>query len=86
MIFALVNTMGSSNESFGTILSRHRSIEAAVVADRKLQRLIKAKYSQTSYLPTIVVSVYGSGKTVRVHAQAKREWCTEVDTTEARAR
>lgn len=55
-MFALINTMQAiPGSSIGTILSQHRSVQAAENADAKLQRLTKAANGQSSYLPTRIV-------------------------------
>jgi hypothetical protein len=78
-MYALVNTMSKSDRSYGRIISRNRSIEGAVKAGRKLNRLIKSQPGQqTSYIPTTVVYLHthaGKGS-----SEALRIQCTEVDT------
>ena len=51
----LVNTMSRTTEMLGTVISRHRTVEAAEKADRKLQASIRRNNGQSSYLPTIMV-------------------------------
>jgi endo-1,4-beta-mannosidase len=47
-MFVLYDTFNSR------IVSRHRSIEAATLANKKLQREIKRNNGQSSYLPTTI--------------------------------
>lgn len=55
-MYALVNTMSQiPSDSIGTVVSLHRSIEAAEMADGKLQRLTRKGNGQNSYLPTTIV-------------------------------
>jgi hypothetical protein len=57
-MYALVNTMNAiQGDSIGTVLSKHRTIEAAERADAKIQRLTKAANGSASYLPTRVVKL-----------------------------
>lgn len=57
-MYALINTMDAAGyDSIGTILSCHRSVEAAERADRALQRAVKRANGSASYLPTIVVEL-----------------------------
>ena len=59
-MYALLNTMNARrNEYPGSILSRHRSIAAAVAADKKMQRSVKAGSGQSSYLPTTIMRLSG---------------------------
>ncbi len=53
-MYALVNTMDRWESHIGTIMSLHRSEEAAEAANSKHQRLVR-KNSPGSYLPTTVV-------------------------------
>lgn len=57
-MYALINTMTAvPGDSIGTVLSTHRTIEAAERADSKLQRLTRKANGSTSYLPTRVVEL-----------------------------
>lgn len=57
-MYALINTMTQiPGDSIGTILSTHRTVEAAERADATLQRLTKRANGQTSYLPTTIVEL-----------------------------
>lgn len=53
-MYALINTFDKLPGSIGTILSLHRSIEAAEAADKRYQRDIKRSCGRSSYLPTTV--------------------------------
>lgn len=55
-MYALINTMTQiPGDSLGTVLSLHRTAEAAERADAALQRAIKRANGETSYLPTCIV-------------------------------
>ena len=54
-IYALVNTMDSTDTVLGSIVSRHRTIDAANKADSIFQRQVKRANGANSYIPTIVV-------------------------------
>lgn len=55
-MFALINTMNAvPGDSIGTIVSRHRTRDAAERADSALQRRTRAANGATSYLPTCIV-------------------------------
>ena len=57
-MYALINTMNCvPGDSIGTIVSQHRTIDAAERADAKLQRLTKAANGANSYLPTRIVEL-----------------------------
>ena len=54
--YALINEMQAiPGDSIGTILSKHRSIEAAERANAALQRATKRGNGASSYLPTRIV-------------------------------
>ena len=57
-MYALINTMSKLDNYVGTIMSLHRSEEAAEAANARHQRLVR-KHSRNSYLPTTIVSVKG---------------------------
>lgn len=57
-MYALINTMSRIDNYVGTIMSLHRSEEAAEAANAKHQRLVR-KHSRNSYLPTTVVRIAG---------------------------
>jgi hypothetical protein len=55
-MYALVNTMAQvQGDSIGTVLSCHRTIAAARVADGRVQRMTRKANGYTSYLPTRIV-------------------------------
>lgn len=55
-VYALVDTfMAIPGDSIGTMLSRHRTVEAAQAADGELQRAIRRGSGRNSYLPTQIV-------------------------------
>jgi hypothetical protein len=56
-MIALVNTMCSSSSSYGRIVSRHLSVSAASAANSRLQRRLKKRYCNTTYLPTVFVEL-----------------------------
>lgn len=62
VMYALINTMCATGDSAGMILSMHRTEEAAEAADAALQRAIKRRNGQSSYLPTVIVKVRGGRK------------------------
>ena len=71
-MYALINTMSQiPGDSIGTILSRHRTVEAAERADTTLQRRIKRSNGQNSYLPTTIVELT---RTPRSRHIANDEW------------
>jgi hypothetical protein len=72
-MYAVVNTMTSTDREYGSILSRHRTVEAATAADDKLQRAVRRSNGQTSYLPTIICEGTARGRL------ALRSYWTEVD-------
>jgi hypothetical protein len=53
-MYALVNTMNHDR-----IVSRHRTVEAAVKANDRLQSLTKKNNGQSSYLPTKIRRIDG---------------------------
>lgn len=48
-MYLLVNTFTNDD-----VISRHRSLVAAVCADRKLQKQVKKANGSSSYLPTVI--------------------------------
>lgn len=57
-MYALINTMTQiPGDSIGTILSTHRTVEAAEKADEKINRLTRKANGANSYLPTRVVKL-----------------------------
>jgi len=59
-MYALINTMGKiQNDSIGTVLSFHHTVEAAEKASDKTQRQVKRANGDNSYLPTIIVEIRG---------------------------
>ena len=48
------------------IVSRHRTIDAAIKADQRLQRSIKRANGMTSYLPTELRKIDKDGSTQRL--------------------
>jgi Cu/Ag efflux protein CusF len=67
MKIALINTMTRMDTYVGTVLSLHRSVEAAEKADSELQRAVKRANGQNSYLPTIIREVDPKAKTGLLH-------------------
>jgi hypothetical protein len=55
-MYALTNTFNCS-DNFGTIISLHRTPEAARAADSRLQRRVRKYNSHNSYLPTTVIEL-----------------------------
>jgi hypothetical protein len=53
-MYALVNTMSSSQDVIGRVISSHYTFEAAMIADTKLQKQIK-RNSPNSFLPVRIV-------------------------------
>jgi hypothetical protein len=66
---ALINTMNQiGTDSIGTVISLHRTPEAALQASLKFQQRVKRANGQNSYIPTQIVRLkaqYGVG--VHVH-------------------
>ena len=56
-MIALINTFDRLPNSVGTVVSMHRTVEAAEKADRELQRSIKRGHGRNSYLPTLISPV-----------------------------
>lgn len=56
-MIALINTFDRRPNSIGTVVSMHRSREAAERADKELQRDIKRGHGRHSYLPTTIETV-----------------------------
>ena len=54
-MFAVVNTIESTDLIVGHVISAHHSIEAAERAEAKEQRAVKRYNSDNSYLPTRIV-------------------------------
>lgn len=54
-MFALINTFGSSGSTIGSVLSLHRTSEAAEAANERVQRTIRKGSGTGHYLPTTVV-------------------------------
>ncbi len=58
MIFALINTMNKiPGDDLGTVISQHRTSEAAYWAAVKLQLLAAYANSPEDYIPTIIICV-----------------------------
>lgn len=72
-MLALIDTMDRTDSCYGRILSRHRSVRAAQNADDKLQRAVRRRNGQTSYLPTIICRGTAKGSCAR-----RSDW-TEVN-------
>ena len=53
-MYAVIDTQYRTARSRGRIISQHRSVETATAADSKLQRAVRRRNGQHSYLPTIV--------------------------------
>jgi hypothetical protein len=57
-------TMYALQDTFNNrVISRHRSIAAAAIADRKHQRAVKRHNGQASYIPTKIIDL-DTGKSV----------------------
>jgi hypothetical protein len=54
-MFALLDTFNDH------VISRHRTIEAAVKADRRHQRSIKRMHGPASYIPTKIMRLEADG-------------------------
>lgn len=57
MKIAVINTMDRFDTIVGTVLSVHRSMEAAEKEDKVIQRSVKRYNGSNSYLPTILREV-----------------------------
>lgn len=53
-MYAIINTMQAWDYYVGSVVSVHRTAEAAEAADAKLQRAVKRANGQNSYLPTVI--------------------------------
>lgn len=69
MTYLLINTMNQIGvDSIGTVVSKHRSVEAASAANGKLQRAVRRANGQNSYLPTTIVGIRGrAARGMHVH-------------------
>lgn len=57
-MYALINTMNAiQGDSIGTILSTHRTTQAAEAASEKINRATRRANGANSYLPTRVVKL-----------------------------
>lgn len=57
-MYALINTMNAiGTDSIGTILSQHRTVEAAERASAVINRQTRAANGANSYLPTRIVEL-----------------------------
>lgn len=57
-MFALISTMNAiQGDSIGTILSTHRTIQAAEAASEKINKATKRANGANGYLPTRVVKL-----------------------------
>lgn len=56
-MIALINTFDRLPNSIGTVVSMHRSREAAECANTELQKSIKRGHGRHSYLPTQISPV-----------------------------
>ena len=53
-MYALVNTFAALPGTVGTVVSLHRSVEAADRANTRLQAQVRAANGRDAYLPTLV--------------------------------
>ena len=68
MKIAIINTMDKFDTIAGTVLSTHRTREAAEREDASIQRLVRRHNGQNSYLPTIICEVDPKAKKgMRIH-------------------
>lgn len=56
-MIALINTFDRLPNSIGTVVSLHRSADAAEKANRRLQQSIKRGHGRNSYLPMQISAV-----------------------------
>ena len=56
-MIALINTFDRLPNHVGTIISLHRSADAAEKANRELQRSIQRGHGRSAYLPTQISTV-----------------------------
>jgi len=52
-VFALVNTLHSTDRTYGISISRHNSIEKAIVERKAIERKYRTK--EGSYIPMVIV-------------------------------
>lgn len=64
-MYAVLNMMDGTKdhdgECHGKVESRHRTVEAAIKADEKLQRAVKRANGKNCYLPTRIVELRAEG-------------------------
>jgi len=82
-MYALVNTFRATSDSIGTVESVHRTVVAAARADAILQRRVRRANGPTSYLPTAIVRLRGTGRGLRGMHIPRSAWETCVDMIEA---
>ena len=58
--YALINTFNAMPGRLGSILSFHRTEEAAERADKACQKAVKRANGRNSYLPTIIREVFAN--------------------------
>ena len=56
-MIALINTFDRLPCTVGTVLSMHRTVEAAEKSDREWQRSVKRGHGRDAYLPTLISAV-----------------------------
>lgn len=82
--FVLINTMQKTDHSVGRPISQHRSILAAVLADRKFQRAVRKHNGQSSYIPTAAYERMADGTLRSVDQDTMIDFEAEADRQEGR--
>lgn len=59
-MFAVVDTFSKPHGEFGTVISRHWTLEAAVKAEGKFQAQVRRNNGENSYIPTVLVQLMGN--------------------------
>ena len=73
-VYARINTMSAvGDDSIGSVVSIHSSVEAAKAADAKLQRMTKKANGKDSCLPTRIIRSSGKTTRYRYEVTAKTE-------------
>jgi hypothetical protein len=59
-MFAVVDTFNKPHGDFGTVISRHWTLDAAVKAENKFQAQVRRNNGNSSYIPTVLVHLMGN--------------------------
>lgn len=75
-MFAVVDTFSKPHGEFGTVISRHWTLEAARKAESKFQDQVRRNNGDNSYIPTVLVHLMGR-KLGRVGRSIPCDWVNE---------